>query len=75
MTEILELLMIIVKEIVEAMPLCVNLPDAIELMSFIREDFAAIFSYLPTILHNEYLNPILAIPDLLSVITECRYHL
>ena len=67
MTGILDVLMIIIKEIVEALPHCVNLPDVMELMAFIREDVATIFSYLPTILQNEYLNPILAIPDLLSV--------
>ena len=68
MTGILDVLMIIIKEIVEAIPACVTLPEAMELMTLIREDFATIFSYLPTILSNEYLNPILAIPDLLMVI-------
>lgn len=65
--EMLDTLMAIIKEMVEAIPACVNLPDTMELMNYVRENFTAIFSFLPAVLHGDYLNPILAIPDLLTV--------
>ena len=68
-TEILDVLMIIVKELVEALPQCVNIPEGLELIQYVREDFTTIFSFLPTVLHTEYLNPILAISDLLTVLS------
>ena len=69
-TEILDVLMIIVKELVEALPQCLNLPDCLELIQYVREDFTTIFSILPTVLHTEYLNPILSISDLLTVLSS-----
>ena len=70
MTAVLELLTTIIKEIVDSLPNATNLPDTMELISFVREDFGIIFSYLPSILQTEYLNPILSIPDLLSVLSN-----
>ena len=66
MTSILELLRAVVKELVEAIPTIISANDLAS-MADARECFTVVFTMLPSILNQEYLNPILVLPDILSV--------
>ena len=66
MTSILELLMAVVKELVEVLPAIISANDIASMVDA-RECFTVVFTVLPSVLNQEYLNPILVLPDILSV--------
>ena len=71
-TSILELLMVVVKELVEALPSIS--PNDMNTINEARECFSVVFNCIPAVLHQEYLNPVLVLPDILSVGSRSGYH-
>lgn len=79
MAEILEVLLVIVKELIEVLPACGSDVSAegmnerqAEAIQQAGTDLEIVMRLLPLIMNQNYLNPILSIPDLLNVSEEWR---
>ena len=59
----------VVKELVESIPSILSAND-LATMNEARECISLVFECIPAVLHQEYLNPILVLPDILSVLAS-----
>lgn len=77
MMQIIDVLAAVVKEEIEALKQCcgnVRIERATnaqaDAVANVQHDFRVIFSFLPTLLHQEYINPIFTIPDILQCLVQ-----
>ena len=77
MMQIIDVVAAVVKEEIEALQQCCGNVALIALIhaqadavANVQQDFQIIFSFLPTLLHQEYINPILTIPDILQCLVQ-----